>query len=267
MRQQSPNEDAPCYVFPGDDEDCSDKTKIPEGSHLVSVSLDDLFPNLDFSEKFCSTKEFRHALRNSMREDIFDSTPSYAGMSEKARRMLLLPDSSLQGSWNCRQFLKDADDIRMRRLTLALKEHLGEKAPTGDQFMESIGKLCGSKCSTHWIDIVGITDRKISHSWHQDTGRFPGGDTCRTVMLGFPKEDNYDGVGVFSHAVKLKYERVAPEGHPQNEPIVYPKLEVDDEYIVKPRFAKGCEIVIFRDIDNIHSAPDVAHRASVMRFM
>ena len=57
--------------------------------------------------------------------------------------------------------------------------------------------LFATSIALNWIDIVGITDRKISHSWHQDTGRSPGGDTM-TVLLGFPKEDNYDGVGVFS---------------------------------------------------------------------
>ncbi|KAL7542675.1 hypothetical protein ACHAXR_012201 [Thalassiosira sp. AJA248-18] len=283
VKDQSPNEDAPCYIFPEDGDaggSTSEKTTILEGSHIVSIGLDDLFPDLDFSEKFCSTKEFRDALRNSMREDVFDSTPTYAGMSEKVRKMLLLPDSSLQGSWNCGGQYTDnvagvdnnedgeetKQQLRMRKLTKALKEYLGDNAPTGDQFMETIGNLCGSKPSTHWIDIVGITDRKISHSWHQDTGRSHGGDT-RTVLLGFPKEDNYDGVGVFSHAVKLKYERLAPKDHPDNEPIVYPGLTVDDEYIVKPRFAEGSEIIMFRDIDAIHSAPDVSYRASVMRFM
>lgn len=152
----------------------------------------------------------------------------------------------------------------MHKLTKVLNEYIGEEAPTGDQFMETIGKLCGPAPSTHWIDIVGITDRKISHSWHQDGPRSTG---RKTVLLGFPKEDNYDGVGVFSHAVKLKYERVAPENHPINEPVVYPHLIVDDEYIVKPRFAQDNEILVFRDIDSFHSAPDVAYRASVMRFM
>lgn len=278
VKQQSANEDAPCYIFPEDNEDgptdvSSKTTTIPVESHIISISLDDLFPGLDFSEKFCLSKEFRDALRSAMREDIFDTTPAYEGMSEKARKMLLLPDSSLQGSWNCKQYTQDADDnddeakLRMCKLTQVLIEYLGEKkAPTGDQFMETIGNLCGSNPSTHWIDIVGITDRKISHSWHQDTGRSPGGDT-RTVLLGFPKEDNYDGVGVFSHAVKLKYERVALEDHPQNEPIIYQGLAIEDEYIVKPRFSKGSELIMFRDIDTVHSAPDVAYRSSVMRFM
>lgn len=261
----TPNENAPSFVFPEDEEEGSGKTVIPEGSHWENLSLDFLFPDLNFSEKFCNTEAFRRELRDSMREDIFDSTPAYRGMSEKARKMLLLPDSSLQGSWRCREDGKERATLRMSKLTNVLKEYLGTAAPSGDEFMETIGKLCGQKPSTHWIDIVGIAGRKIPHSWHQDTGSSSGGR--RTVLLGFPKENNYDGVGVFSHAVKLKYERVAPETHSDNEPIVYANLNIPDTYIVKPRFAEGREILVFRDIDSLHSAPDVAYRTSVMRFM
>ena len=88
-----------------------------------------------------------------------------------------------------------------------------------------------------------------------------------TVLLGFPKEDNYTGVGVFSHAVKLKYEKVSFEEHVIDDPVVYPGLKIDDKYVVRPQFAKGKEIVVFRDIDIVHSSPDVAYRSSVMRFM
>jgi hypothetical protein len=261
IQSQSDNEDAPTFVFEDTVEDT--QTLIPEGSHLISMALDDLFPNLQFTDKFCSDAEFRNSLRNAMREDIFDSTPSYSGMSEKARKMLLLPDSSLQGSWRCNPVNGEG---RMQKLTNVLKSNLGDSAPTGDEFMEKIGSLCGSKPSTHWIDIVGIVERRIPHSWHQDTGRSPNGDTF-TVLLGFPKEDNYDGVGVFSHAVKLKYERVADDDHPANEPVVYPGLTIDEKYIVRPRFAKGKELLLFRDVDVVHSSPDIAYRASVMRFM
>lgn len=132
--------------------------------------------------------------------------------------------------------------------------------------MEAIGALCGSEPSSHWIDIVGVMNRRIPHSWHQDTGRSRGGDT-KTVLLGFPKEDNYSGAGVFSHAVKLKYEKVSTKEHALDDPVVYSGLKVDDEYIVRPQFEQGKEIVVFRDIDVIHSSPDVAYRSSVMRFM
>ena len=260
IKSQSHNEDAPTYEFEGTDEKQS--TLIQQGSHLIFKSLDELFPNLQFSDKFCSDGEFRNSLRNAMREDIFNSTPAYANLSEKAKKMLLLPDSSLQGSWKC----GEGDDLRMKKLTEVLKSNLGDAAPTGDEFLNTIGSLCGSKPSLHWIDIVGIVERCIPHSWHQDTGRSPNGDTY-TVMLGFPKEDNYDGVGVYSHAVKLKYEKIACDDHPDNEPVVYPGLAIDEKYIVRPRFAEGREICLFRDIDCIHSSPDVAFRASVMRFM
>jgi len=262
IRSQKPNEDASLYVFDDDTTD-NPQTLVPEGTHLISMSLDELFPNLGFSHKFNSDGEFRNSLRNSMREDIFDSSPSYGGMSDKARKMLLLPDSSLQGSWRCKT---EGGELRMKKLTEVLKSNLGETAPAGDEFMEKIGSLCGSKPSTHWIDIVGIVERRIPHSWHQDTGRSYNGNTF-TVLLGFPKEDNYDGVGVFSHAVKLKYERVAADDHPPNEPVVYPNLSIDEKYIVRPTFARGREILLFRDVDVIHSSPDVAFRTSVMRFM
>ena len=261
VKEQTPNdENSALYIFEDDDGD-KHASIIPEGKHITYVSLDQLFPNLDFSHKFYTDGKFRDDLRNAMREDIFDSTPAYESMSEKARKILLMPDSSLQGSWSCNETA-----LRMNKLTLVLRQYLGEESPTGDEFMETIGALCGSEPSYHWIDIVGVMNRKIPHSWHQDSGRSRGGDT-KTVLLGFPKEDNYTGVGVFSHAVKLKYERVSSEEHALNDPVVYPGLKVDEEYIVRPQFTKGKEIVMFRDIDVIHSSPDVAYRASVMRFM
>lgn len=270
VKEQLPNDDAPLYTFQDDDDDNTEQanTIIPEGTHLMYFSLDELFPSssssadLNLSQKFCTDGNFRNDLRSAMREDIFDSTPAYENMSEKARKILLLPDSSLQGSWRCNK----QETPRMKKLTEVLKKYIGEHSPTGDEFMEAIGALCGSEPSCHWIDIVGVMNRRIPHSWHQDTGRSRGGDT-KTVLLGFPKEDNYSGVGVFSHAVKLKYEKVSSKEHALDDPVVYSGLKVDDEYIVRPQFEQGKEIVVFRDIDVIHSSPDVAYRSSVMRFM
>jgi hypothetical protein len=263
VKEQLSNDDAPLYTF--QDDDIEQATIIPDGTHLIYCSLDELFPNnadLGLSNKFCTDGKFRNDLRDAMREDIFDSTPAYENMSEKARKILLLPDSSLQGSWRC----NNHETLRMKKLTAVLKQHLGEQSPTGDEFMEAIGSLCGSEPSFHWIDIVGVMNRRIPHSWHQDTGRSRGGDT-KTVLLGFPKEDNYCGAGVFSHAVQLKYEKVAAKEHALDDPVVYSGLKVDDEYIVRPQFEQGKEIVLFRDVDVIHSSPDVAYRSSVMRFM
>jgi hypothetical protein len=193
--------------------------------------------------------------------------------------MLLLPDSSLQGSWKCKDGRwerkgsanpeKDAGTgsaHRMKKLTQVLSKYIGAGAPTGDDFCDVIGSLCGSNPSTHWIDIVGVQDRRIPHSWHQDTGRSPNGDT-KTVLLGFPPEDGHNSVGVFSHCVKLERERFALDDHPMSEPVVYPNLEIEEKYIIRPNFTKGRELICYRDVDVLHSSPDVAWRASVMRFM
>lgn len=275
IASQDSNEDAPLYELP----DSTGKDIVHD--HITTYSLDDLFLHFNFSTTFATSTTFREELRNSMREDIFDTTPTYHGMSEKARNVLLLPDSSLQGSWKCHQggwsrtLSNSSDDQdneqqqaqslpRMQRLTTVLKKHLGENAPTGDEFMDTIGSLCGNKPSTHWIDIVGVLTRRVPHSWHQDTGNSP--DDSKTVLLGFPPSDNYEGVGVFSHVVKLKKEQWASEEHSPMEPVLY-RQEIGDEYIVRPRYAKGRELIVYRDVDVLHSSPDVAHRASVMRFM
>lgn len=264
IRTQDPNDDAPTF-------DSSEFRTVAgptiEHSHVQTRALDDLFPRVTgFSELFCTNKSFRDGMRDAIRQDIFDATPAYAGMSEKARKMLLLPDSSLQGSWKC-QGRQDVPEggLRMKKLTNVLKEFLGEMAPTGDEFMDNIGNLCGSKPSTHWIDIVGITDRKISHSWHQDTGRSSNGNTY-TVLLGFPPEDSYTGVGVFSHVVKLEKEQWAQDDHPPSEPVLFSKA-IEEKYIYRPQFTQGSEVIFYRDVDVLHSAPDVAYRSSVMRFM
>ena len=282
---QTSNEDDPeLLVLPIN----SNSGKLIEHAHFETRSLDDLFPGLSFSRQFASSRALRTDLRQAMREDIFDTTPAYHAMSEKARKILLLPDSSLQGSWKCRNggwarrptTSSTADDNlldttstedgapppRMERLTRALRQHLGEQAPTGDEFMDTIGALCGSLPQTHWIDIVGVLNRRVPHSWHQDTGRSPEG-TAWTVLLGFPAQDDYDGVGVFSHLIRLQLEQWAPDDHPPNQPVLYGNLPVKETQIVRPRFAEGREIILYRDVDVLHSSPDVAHRASVMRFM
>lgn len=96
IANQKDNEEAPAFALPCDDDDDDTKEMIRH-PHFRTYSLDELFPNCGFSETFASSAEFRTELRNSMREDIFDTTPTYHGMSAKARQVLLLPDSSLQG--------------------------------------------------------------------------------------------------------------------------------------------------------------------------
>lgn len=267
IQRHQPNEDAKPY-------DLAKDGAVIEHAHFETRSLSDLFPNVpNFSRCFATSAEFRTAMRSAMRADIFDTTPAYHSLSEKARRILLLPDSSLQGSWKCQDgawarssVTGETTSSRMTRLSQILQEHLGSGAPTGDVFMDTIGALCGTQPSTHWIDIVGVQNRRVPHSWHQDTGRSDG--NAKTVLLGLSPVDNYDGVGVFSHVIRLKHEQWAPADHPPREPVLYGALpEMGKEYIVRPRFAEGRELIVYRDVDVLHSSPDVAYRASVMRFM
>ncbi len=266
-------------------------------SHIEYLSLDELFPNLNFSNHFHKNGKFREAIRQAMRKDIFYTTPAFTNLSPKVASYMLDDDSSLQGSWNCipssssSSSSRDNDDkddkddnktSRMDRLTSVLRDYLGEDAPSGDEFMMKIGSLCGKNPSTHWIDIIGVKNRLVSHSWHQDSGRSYDDDNIviddfdiqailnnesrYTVMLGFPQEDEYEGTGVFSHAIKLTHECLAPNEHNVNEPVLF-QGTVDEQFIVRPHFSLGKEIIKYRDVDVLHSAPDVVYRKSVMRFM
>jgi len=262
---QLSNEDAPPLdVFNGDLKclsdgiDTSDNKEVDQPA-FAHFSLDIIHDGL--SEKFNSDTVFRKALRDAIRRDVFFSTPAYSNMSEKVSAIMLLPDTSLQGSW--RKPI-DMENSRMDRVTAVLSEALGSSAPTGDELMHKIGALCGSRPSTHWIDIHGVQDRTVSHSWHLDTGYSPDGS--KTVLWGFPPEDNYSGCGVFSHVVSMQYQCHAPESHSRMEPIIFAGL-IDEKYIVRPLYAPGGELLMYRDIDVLHSSPDVAYRASVMRFM
>jgi hypothetical protein len=228
------------------------------------MSLDDLFgAELGFSATFNSDINFRQALRKAIRKDVFDTTPFYANLSEKIGSLLLLPDSSLEGSWR-RAADYPAKEIRMKQTTGVLADALGDKAMTGDELFAKIGGLCGSKPSTHWIDIFGVQDRKINHSWHQDFGKCT--ENTGTVLWGFPNSDHYQGCGIFSHVVALQNECLAPDDLPRMEPVLF-QGTVDEDYIIRPEYAPGRELMMYRDIDVLHSSPDVIYRASVMRFM
>jgi len=265
---------------------------------------------LSLSDKFNSDEAFRNDLRSAIRLDVFETTPFYAKLPEKAKTILLLPDSSLEGSWRIPEEAKANDDAtepsslaaptiptpRMKHTThvlnAALEQHYSEnennnddKPPfrfSGDDLFRAIGSICGSSASTHWIDIYGVQDRRLNHSWHLDAGQSP--QNRKTVLWGFPPENHYEGTGVFSHVVPLREpfdELLLDDGDDdqQNnknkndnndkrimEPVLF-EGTVDDRYVVRPVYAPGRELLVYRDVDVLHSAPDVAYRTSVMRFM
>jgi hypothetical protein len=271
------------------------------------------------SETFNSDQAFRNDLRSAIRLDVFETTPYYANLPEKAKKVLLLPDSSLEGSWrtqdkteaatetedveNDQNDKKNAHDEEENRsvqrmkhttrvLNQALQEHYNSNKSkntdddddeddvshrfrfTGDDLFDAIGSICGEGASTHWIDIYGVQDRKLNHSWHLDAGRSP--QNCKTVLWGFPPEDHYRGTGVFSHIVSLEDPfgstlDIFEENEDQRErrrmkPILFEGTPGED-LVFRPLYEAGKELLIYRDIDVLHSAPDVAYRTSVMRFM
>jgi hypothetical protein len=229
-------------------------------------SLADVFPQAPgLATAFGTDAAFRIALREAIRQDIFHATPSYANLSAKAQAVLLEPASSLQGSW------RRPDDDDMAKTTAVLREGLGSASTTtltGATLLQTIGALCGPDANTHWMDIVGVLDRPVSHSWHQDTGRLAD---ATTVLWGFPPVDDYTGTGVFSHIVPLarSCRRDRKSQHYEAraaEPILFAGA-VDEEHVVRPEWNVGQELLVYRDRDVLHSSPDVAYRTNLMRFM
>lgn len=143
----------------------------------------------------------------------------------------------------------------------------------GPQIKDSDGFLLRQKRFGSLIDIVTAGSRlKPAHSWHQDCNL-----PQMTVMLGFPKTSGYLGTGVFSHAIKLSHplKDQVPGGGQVVQYDEYegvgkdPKLRniLPESVILRPRYGKGREIMIYDDSWHIHSAPDHIYRTSVWRFM
>lgn len=122
------------------------------------------------------------------------------------------------------------------------------------------------------IDIVNPGNRlKPAHSWHQDANL-----PQQTVMFGFPRENNYKGAGVFSHAVPLSHQlrdQVPGGGQvvqwDEFEPVKSQEVPATfpEENLLRPWYERGMEVMVYDDSWSIHSAPDHIHRESVWRFM
>jgi len=235
----------------------------PIASHLEYWSLDELFPEATgLGDVFDSDETFRASIRSAARADFFVPDPR---LSAEANLMLSDPGSSLEGNWKqCSQ---------CPNLTEVFRAY-GFTALDGSAFIQRLGQLCtnggrtGSMPSAgavypttgSWLDIVNpSTGRSRSnHAWHQDSGleQF-------TVMLGFPIRDHYSGVGVFSHAVKLSHAIQPPE---TPGPVII-NDSIPDEFVFKPVYQKGQEIIVYKDCDHFHSAPNVFIREGTWRFM
>jgi hypothetical protein len=239
------NEEAAAYQLPSD---APTDSQI-EGTHIKFYSFDELFPHSGLGEKFDRSSKLRADIRAAAREDFFVSD---ATLSEEANNALKDPRSTLMSNWR--------KPNEYAHLTEVFSRH--EIALTGPVFIRALTDLCGS--SPHvfgsWIDIIGVRGRAVAHSWHQDSGL-----EQRTVMVGFPPSDHYDGTGVFSHAFKLSHRLPTPAN--AKEPRLWSGPAVEEPYIVRPAYGRGREVMVYDDRDIFHSAPDFANRESIWRFM
>ena len=210
------------------------------GEHITFYSLDELFPNcnVSISRLFNTNSTFRSDLRKAARDDFFVPDEKLSAQSNLA---LKDPRSTMMSSW---------------RMTSNQYVHLStvfqkyECRLSGKDFIEKFTSFCNTPNSFgSWIDICGVKDKHVPHSWHQDSGL----DQV-TVMVGFPPEDNYEGIGVFSHAFQLTHRLPPPL-------LKQPRLwvcsdnsfplgnelpsRIEEEYIIRPIYRPFKGIRIF----------------------
>ena len=242
---------APVWTVP---ESIRTSSPISTELHAKLVGLDDLFPNSGLGKLFNSNGDFRTELRTSMRKDLYIIDPT---LSRERNLQMQSLSSTLHVVWN-------RSNCTFRNTTMTLSKYGVEL--TGSDLILTLGGLSGGEATSgSLLEIVNITRRKVNHSWHQDSGR-----AQRTVMLGFPPEDNYCGAGVFSHGVKLSHE-IASQGkrgdvvqYDQYDP--YPG-DIPEEFIVRPMYKQGAEVLVYYDNAHLHATPDVIHREAIWRFM
>ena len=250
-REQASNEHAACLAVPA--------TEVRSGKELSSLrsfryaSLEALFPGVGVAFE---SYDFRCRLREAGRLDLADASPLISDQN-----------SSVQGSWRRASY---------ERLTAVLSE----VAPTttGEHFLLTLAGLGldddddddrRKKHSCHtgnWMDIVGVRNRKLEHSWHQDA---QGDARQLTVMLAFPSEDwdpNEGSTGIFSHVIRLSHE-LKSSGPVKPRDFHRHELPFTDDLIIRPLCKRGQEILVYSDAMTLHSAPDVAHRDSLWRIM
>ena len=196
---------------------------------------------MGLSRIFNSNVQFRDAVRIAARNDFFvpDET-----LSEQANLILKDPRSTLMSSWKRNN---DKNNL-YESLTKIFQDY--DVNISGPQFISGFTQFC-SDSPDHfgsWIDICGVKGKHVSHSWHQDSGL----DQV-TVMLGFPPHDNYDGIGVFSHAFKISHRLPPPL---QQEPRLWVcssnsfplgdlPSRVPEEYIIRPVYREGKEVMVY----------------------
>ncbi|KAL1496434.1 hypothetical protein AB1Y20_016389 [Prymnesium parvum] len=226
-------------------------------SHGEHASLDDLFPRSGLAEAWDSNAKLRTALRKALREELFRPPAHWSEAQVRAATEL---SAACMVSWRAVEREGRACDA----FTAAFAAHGVDL--DGRTFLLRLGGLCGDAAHGSLIDIVPLP-RRVAHSWHQDCGI-----SSRTVLLGFPPHDGYEGGGVFSHHVKLSHPLRPTEGEEHGAVVEYERYDpppdpIPEEYVLRPIYSRGREIWISDDSTHLHSTPDRQNRECVWRFM
>eukprot|EP00793_Prasinoderma_coloniale_P006191 PRCOL_00004666-RA len=235
---------------------------VIDSGHVRYHSLDELFPRAGLGDAW-DTRALREDLA-AQRERQGTSAEPLSPAAEAAMRAL---SSSLMLRW-------DAAAEEYEHLGAALARH-GIAGVSGGDFMHTLGAMCGGEVTSGTlIDIssIALARKKAPHSWHQDSGL-----RQRTVLLGFPIEDAYDGAGVFTHVVKLSNELSPNPGRSRGAIVEWERFDADgngsspppiaEQHVLRPRYRRGQEVVSYVDAYTLHSAPDHIHREALWRFM
>lgn len=294
-----PNEGAAAY-------DCCDLASVygievgerilPGSSSVFFMGFDDLFPKTGFGDLFDEDARFRSAIRMAARQD-FSSRDGHE-LKKRFKRHDSGKDSVMK-FWLDEG--KNRNGITFPELTKVFEKFLPHSGLQGDDFMSTLMGLCGENPQFgSWMDIIGVVDKKMVHAWHQDSGY-----SHKTVMVGFPSSNRYEGIGVFSHAVKLSNRLLEPGNMNEADatttipgPRTWPleemlamegsgrggegnrrklfgpvaaesvlQFQFFENNIIRPLYKKGKEIMIYDDSLVFHSAPDFIRRESLWRFM
>ena len=155
------------------------------------------------------------------------------------------------------------------RLGDVLRLHVGARAPTADEFVGNISALCGD----HWGGFTSFESKEPppgALEWHQDWAAADMSyafDACRSVMLAFPAKGSTDheGEGILTELVQLSHEFSTEslkksEGYGgmstgEQDRKAASDLGVSDEHIVRPRYGRGQEILVYKDAEHLHRSP------------
>ena len=230
----------------------------PATAHGRHVSLESLFPGTGLADAWHSNGALRTDLRRALRSDLFSPPAQWSAAQKKAATDL---GSACMVAWGPAARGEAACDA----FTAAFVAHGVDL--DGASFIRKLGGLCGETAQGSLIDIIPLR-RRVAHSWHQDSGL----PSRRTVLLGFPASDGYEGGGVFSHQVKLSHALRPTAGEAHGAVVEYERFEpppppVPEECVWRPLYSRGREVFVSDDTTHLHSTPDVQLREALWRFM